>query len=111
MGRPTGEREEIAVTLSQQATGEQSKQKPSLAHRMDGFSVGHQAKGVLENAPGVEERQGNTHDALQLFLGPAQPGSSGVPHLIEHFILPEREDWHQVSSTDSCVVALRCVTD
>lgn len=78
---------------------------------MDGSSVGHQAKGVLENAPGVEERQGNTHDALQLFLGPAQPGSSGVPHLIEHFILPEREDWHQVSSTESFVVALRCLTD
>lgn len=78
---------------------------------MDGSSIGHQAKGVLKDAPGVEERQGDTHDALQLFLCPAQPGSSGVLHLIEHFVLPEREDWHQMSSADSFVVALRFVTD
>lgn len=38
--------------------------KPLLAHSMDGSSVGHQTKGVLENATGVEERQGDAHDAL-----------------------------------------------
>lgn len=78
---------------------------------MDGSSVGHQAKGVLKNATGVEERQGNTHDALQLFLCPTQPGSSGVLHLVKHFILPEREGWHQMSSADSFAVALGYVTD
>lgn len=75
--------------------------KPSLAHGVDGFSVGHQAKGVLEDAAGVEEGQGDAHDALQLLLRPAQPRSSGVSHLVKHFVLPKREGWNQMSSADS----------
>lgn len=99
----------MAVMLSVDEPAGTRQEQAVLAHSVDGSSVGHQAKGVLENATGVEERQGNTHDALQLLLCPAQPGSSGVLHLIEHFVLPEREDWHQVSSADSCVAALRFV--
>lgn len=76
-----------------------------LAHSVDGSPVGHQAEGVLKNAAGVEERQGHAHDALQLLLSPAQPGSSGVLHLIEHLVLPEREGWHQVSSAERFGVA------
>lgn len=75
-------------------------EKPLLAHGMDGFSVGHQAKGVLEDATGMEERHGDAHDALQLLLRPAQPRSSGVFHLVEDFVLPKREGWNQVSSAD-----------
>lgn len=71
-----------------------------LAHGMDGFSVGDQAEGVLENAAGVEERQRDAHDALQLLLRPAQPRSPGVLHLVKHLVLPEGEGWHQMSSAD-----------
>lgn len=75
--------------------------KPVLAHSVDGLSVGHQAEGVLEHAAGVEEGQGDAHDALQLLLPPAQPRSSGVFHLVKHFVLPKREGRNQMSSADS----------
>lgn len=64
----------------------------------DGFSVRHEAEGVLENATRVEERQGDAHDALQPFLCPSEPGSSCVFHLVKHLILPKGEDWHQMSA-------------
>lgn len=69
-----------------------------LTYGCDGFSVGHETKGILENPTCMEERQGNTHEALQTFLCPSKPGSSLVPHLIKHFVLPKGEDWHQMST-------------
>lgn len=61
-----------------------------LTNSVDGFSVGHQAKAVLENSSCMEKRQRNTHDALQALLNISQPGSARVFHLIEEFILSKR---------------------
>lgn len=35
---------------------------------VDGLPVGHQTKAVLENSSGVEQREGDSHDALQAVL-------------------------------------------
>ena len=69
-----------------------------LTHCMDGSPVGHETKGVLEYATCMEERQGDTHDALQPLLCPSKPGSAFVFHLIKQFIFSKREDWHQMST-------------
>lgn len=69
-----------------------------LTHCIDGSSIRHETKGVLENATCMEQRQGDAHDFLQPFLCPPKPGSSWVFHLIKHFILPKREDRHQMSA-------------
>ena len=69
-----------------------------LTYCIDGFSVGYETKGVLENSTCMEERQGDTHDALQPLLYPSEPASSFVSHLIVHFILPEGIHWNQMST-------------
>lgn len=41
-----------------------TKQSCFLTYCVDGPSVGHETKGVLENATSMEQREGDTHEAL-----------------------------------------------
>jgi len=45
-----------------------------------------------------EEGQGDAHHPLKLLLNGPEPGSSLVPHLVKHLVLPEGEDGHEVSA-------------
>lgn len=67
-----------------------AKWQIQLTNSVDGFSVGHQAKTVLENSSCMEEGQRDAHDALQALLNISQPGSARVLHLIEDFVLSKR---------------------
>lgn len=69
-------------------------------HSVDRFPVWNEAKAVLEDASCMEEGQRDTHDPLQLFLSPTEPGALWVLYLIKHFILSKWEDWHQMGTKD-----------